>query len=122
MGLYNGRGLWGVFFFLPYLGVVLRDFYFEVLDGGGSELFSWGHVLGAFAFCGFPPSPLKTLHTLHTGSPLPGCHFTYLPLLPDWVLIYLRAITLNTNVVVPLPCCLGVCSLVAGCLRALCLF
>jgi hypothetical protein len=113
-------GLWRVFF-LPIWGGVGR---FLFRSGGrrglgitylrscsGGVCFLWFSLL-------FPLSTEDT--TLHTGSPLPGCHFIYLPLLPDWVLIYLRTITLNTNLVVPLPCCLGMCTLVAGCV--VCLF
>jgi hypothetical protein len=63
---YTTVGVFGECFSFPF-GVVLGDFYFEVVDGGGSELPPWGHVLGAFAFCGFPffsLSPLKTLHCI----------------------------------------------------------
>lgn len=74
---YTTVGVFGECFSFPF-GVVLGDFYFEVVDGGGSELPTWGHVLGGVCFLWFSLlSPLSTEdNTLHTGSPLPGCHFT----------------------------------------------
>jgi hypothetical protein len=52
--------------FLFHLGGVLGDFYFEWwMAGARNYLPGWGHVLGAFAFCGFPPFPLSPLKTRH---------------------------------------------------------